>query len=77
MDHDHITKKSEVASLPPILEQVCQKCHGSGIYSAGGGERERCVKCRGTGYIPTDYGFAIVKLMEHYFRPFYDNMRAE
>jgi DnaJ-class molecular chaperone len=48
-----------------IFERSCRKCDGMGWYSAGGGPRERCPLCSGSGFTPTELGRQILLLIKH------------
>lgn len=52
----------------PTLETLCKNCNGDGDVISYRG-RERCDKCNGAGYIPTEIGTKILDLMAHNFRP--------
>lgn len=57
----------EQAQIPqlPELERPCKKCQGDGLYSCGGGGRERCDLCDGAGHVPTEYGEMVLRLIRH------------
>jgi DnaJ-class molecular chaperone len=49
------------------LETMCRNCNGTGDVSPFG-HLEDCVKCSGTGYVPTDLGAKILDLVRHNLR---------
>jgi DnaJ-class molecular chaperone len=52
----------------PTLEEPCQKCEGSGLFTECRRQR-RCDWCQGAGFIPTEFGERVLDLMRHNFRP--------
>lgn len=51
----------------PELETKCDECDGKGRKFSGHRNRT-CGKCDGAGYIPTEFGYAIIVLMRHHNR---------
>jgi hypothetical protein len=67
-----MTGSQSVQSLP-ALELPCDKCQGRGWYSHGGGEREACPLCDGSGFVPTIYGEMVLALVRHNLKPMLQN----
>lgn len=51
-------------SALPILEVICEHCHGEGGTNAYT-YWEKCSCCNGAGYIPTEDGKRLLDLMRH------------
>lgn len=55
-------------NILPDLELLCDRCNGEKLVVTYRGE-ERCHKCQGTGYVPTEIGQQILSLVYHSLQP--------
>jgi DnaJ-class molecular chaperone len=60
---------ADISSESNRLEEVCGYCNGAGGETVeGSGRWQQCAMCNGAGYIPNEFGEAVVALMRHNFR---------
>ena len=67
-----------IASLPgtiaiSALEEACPFCHGRGLVGTFG---LRCSECEGKGYMPTECGKSVLKLVARHFQEIKDESGA-
>lgn len=62
MDSDRLSESTD-------LEVMCDSCHGKGQWREEGSGRDRvCGRCDGAGYVTTELGTKILKLIRHNLR---------
>ena len=66
-----MTDETTVEKFPP-LEEKCPECDGSG---ARNGYAGNCFDCNGSGYQPTEFGKAVLKLISHGDRSLWESPR--
>jgi len=56
--------QAQIQIAIPKLQELCYRCRGSKeVYLRNCNTSEKCVKCKGVGYIPTSYGETLLNFI--------------